>query len=207
MRKMMQRYEWQLNALYTVVMLLIATLLTIFNGENTMVPFVGGLLIIYAFYRLFQLIRKKEKTVTIKLYLIEIALQIVIGSLLIYIVLFSEITLGVLFGYLIGGLLIIRGSLYFYGTRVQNHTEELTAFFMHIAAISVGTYLIVQGNFTPAVMSGIVISIALKRSIKTGLIAYKGAINKTVPEALGPREEPKLIEKETLDQVNWEEGE
>lgn len=202
MKKLIEKYTWQLNLFYTVVMLTVAVLLTIFNSENTMVPLVGGLLIIYAFYRLIQILRRKEKTVTIKLYLIEIGFQILIGILLIYVILFSEFELGVLFGYLIGSLLIIRGSLYFYGTRVQEHTEELTSFFMHIAAISVGTYLIVQGNFTPGIMSGIIISIALKRSIKTGLIAYKGMTQKP-KEAL-----PETVNKpsEELDQIDWEEG-
>lgn len=196
---------WQLNLFYTIVMVTIAVLLTIFNSEFTMVPLVGALLIIYAIYRLIQMIRKKEKTVTLKLYLIEIAAQIIIGSLLIYIVWFSDIELGVLFGYLIGGLLIVRGSLYFYGTRVQEHTEEMTTFFMHIAAISVGTYLIVQGSFTPGVMSGIVISIALKRSVKTGWTAYKGMTNKG-PVALIETKEKNETVKESLNQVDWEEG-
>lgn len=205
MKKWLEKYMWQLNLFYTIVMVTIAVLLTIFNSEFTMVPLVGALLIIYAIYRLIQMIRKKEKTVTLKLYLIEIAAQIIIGSLLIYIVWFSDIELGVLFGYLIGGLLIVRGSLYFYGTRVQEHTEELTTFFMHIAAISVGTYLIVQGSFTPGVMSGIVISIALKRSVKTGWTAYKGMTNKG-PVALIETKEKNETVKESLNQVDWEEG-
>ena len=205
MKKWLEKYMWQLNLFYTIVMVTIAVLLTIFNSEFTMVPLVGALLIIYAIYRLIQMIRKKEKTVTIKLYLIEIAAQIIIGSLLIYIVWFSDIELGVLFGYLIGGLLIVRGSLYFYGTRVQEHTEEMTTFFMHIAAISVGTYLIVQGSFTPGVMSGIVISIALKRSVKTGWTAYKGMTNKG-PVALIETKEKNETVKESLNQVDWEEG-
>lgn len=205
MKKWLEKYMWQLNLFYTIVMVTIAVLLTIFNSEFTMVPLVGALLIIYAIYRLIQMIRKKEKTVTLKLYLIEIAAQIIIGSLLIYIVWFSDIELGVLFGYLIGGLLIVRGSLYFYGTRVQEHTEEMTTFFMHIAAISVGTYLIVQGSFTPGVMSGIVISIALKRSVKTGWTAYKGMTNKG-PVALIETKEKNETVKESLNQVDWEEG-
>jgi hypothetical protein len=202
MKKLIEKYTWQINLFYTIVMLTVAVLLTIFNSETTMVPLVGGLLIIYAFYRLIQILRKKEKTVTIRLYLIEIGFQVLIGIFLIYIILFSEFELGVLFGYLIGGLLIIRGSLYFYGTRVQEHTEELTTFLMHIAAISAGTFLIVQGNFTPGIMSGIIISIALKRSFRTGMIAYKGMTQKS-QEAL-----PELLEKpsDDLDQIDWEEG-
>lgn len=204
MKKILEKYTWQLNLFYTIVMLTVATLLAIFNSESTMVPLVGALLIIYAFYRLIQMIRKKEKTVTVKLYLIEIVSQILIGILLIYIILFSDIELGVLFGYLVGGLLIIRGTLYFYGTRVQDHTEELTTFFMHIAAISAGTYLIIQGNFTAGVMSGIIISIAIKRSLKTGWIAYQGLTHKEEPAQIETKtNEPN---SETLNEVKWEEG-
>lgn len=193
MKTFAKKYQGPLNIIYTVLYLGIALALTIFNSEAIMVPVVGLFIIVFAIYRLWTLIKRKEKTLTIKLYLAEIAGQITIGGVFIYIGWIANGSLGVWFGYLLGGLFILRGTLYFYGTRVTDQTEDLATFFIHIAALIAGTYLITQGTFTPAVMSGIVITVALKRALRTGFIAYK-AVKNPVPETEAPVQDLKSIE-------------
>lgn len=173
MKRLTEKYPVPINIFYTILTLSIAAILVVFNSEQIIVPALGGLITIYALYRTYMLIVKKEKTVALKVYLLEIGLQLLIGALLIYLTVSSTFTLGTLFGYLLGGLLILRGTLYLYATRVQDHLEELSTFLIHIAAIIAGTYLIIQGNFTAEVVSGIILAVALKRSLKTGYKAYK----------------------------------
>lgn len=173
MKRLMEKYPGPINIIYTVLTVSVAIILVVFNSEQIIVPSLGGLIIVYALYRTYMLIVKKEKTIALKVYLLEIGLQVMIGALLIYLTVSSTYTLGALFGYLLGGLLIVRGTLYLYATRVQAHLEEFSTFMIHIGAIIAGTYLIIQGNFTAEVVSGIIIAVALKRSLKTGYKAYK----------------------------------
>lgn len=190
------KYKGPLNIIYTVFYLAVALGLTIFNSEMIMVPAVGLFIILFAFYRLWVLIQRKEKTLTIRLYLAEIVAQIIVGGVFIYIGWIAETSLGVWFGYLLGGLFILRGTLYFYGTRVSAQTEDLATFFIHIAALIAGTYLIIEGTFTPAVMSGIVITVALKRGIRTAYTAYKTYKNP-------PEVESKPVQD--LQSIKWQE--
>lgn len=177
MKNLALKYKGPLHIIYTLFYVSVALVLTLFNSESIMVPVVGLFIIVFALWRLWTLIKRKEKTLTIRLYLGEIAGQILIGGVFIYMGWVSQGSLGVWFGYLLGGLFILRGTLYFYGTRVTDQTEDLATFFIHIAALIAGTYLIIEGTFTPAVMSGIVVTVALKRALKTGFIAYKATKN------------------------------
>ncbi len=196
MKNFALKYKGPLNILYTIFYLSVALVLTIFNSESIMVPVMGLIIIIFALWRLWTLIKRKEKTLTIKLYLGEIVGQILIGGVFIYIGWVTRGSLGVWFGYLLGGLFILRGTLYFYGTRVSDQTEDLATFFIHIAALVAGTYLIIEGTFTPAVMSGIVVTVALKRALKTGFVAYKAYKN---PET--EKQEP----VQDLKSIEWQE--
>ncbi len=197
MKRLAQTYRGPLHIFYTLIYVSVAIALAIFNSELIMVPIVGSLIIVFAGYQLIHLLRNREKTLTIKLYLAEIAGQIIIGGIFIYRAWIANQSLGVWFGYLLGGLMIVRGTLYFYGTRVTTHTEDLLTFFIHVAALIAGTYLIIQGTFTPAVMSGIVITVALKRGIKTAYIAYKSYKNPT-PQAV-----PSVAKD--LNSIEWQE--
>lgn len=197
MGELKERFAWQINAFLTIFYIVTAVALTLFNSETIMVPFVGGVIILYALYRVVQLIRQKEKTLTVRLYMIEIAGQVIIGGIFIYTVLIASNPLDVWFGYLLGGLLIVRGTLYFYSTRVQDQTEDLATFFIHIAALIVGTYLIIQGTFTAQVMSGIIITIALKRALKTGYDAYRAKQN--------PKEVKPALTQD-LQSIEWQES-
>ena len=196
MKNVLQRFRGPLHVFYTILYLSVALVLTLFNSERIMVPVVGVIILLFALYRLWILVKRTEKTLTVKLYLAEIALQAGIAATFIYIAWVADSSLGVWFGYLLGGLFIVRGTLYFYGTRVTDQTEDLATFFIHIAAFIAGTYLILEGTFTPAVMSGIVITVALKRALKTGFIAYKAYKN---PPAL----EPEAVQD--LKSIQWQE--
>lgn len=204
MTKLSQQYPFAMNIIYTVITLLVAVVLTIFNSEAIIVPTLGLGLVVYAFYQLYQLLSKPAKKSAFKVLLIEIFGQIVIGAILIYIGFFADFSLGVFFGYLLGGILIVRGTLYLYA---REDDKELSSFLIHVAAIIAGTYLIIQGDFTANVVSGMIIAVALKRSLKTGYKAYKLHQNRTI-EAPQEIEQPKTNEKENspnIESIQWKE--
>jgi len=204
MKKLTEKYPGPIHIFYTVITLLVAVILTIFNSEAIIVPTLGAGLVVYAFYQLYKLLLKKDKGPVFKVLLLEILGQIIIGVTLIYISMFSELTLGSFFGYLLGGILIIRGTLYLYATERQ---KDLTAFLIHVGAIIAGTYLIISGEFTATVVSGLIIAVALRRSVKTALIAYKAYQH----PAQKPEASPVLPEKTMtesvpkMDTIQWKE--
>ena len=204
MNKLTQKFPVPMNIFYTVITLMVAVILTLFNSEDIIVPTLGAGLVVYAFYQLYRLLLTKEKTAAYKVLLIEVTGQVIIGALLVYIAIFAEFSLGVFFGYLLGGLLIIRGTLFLYASPTE---KELGSFLIHVAAIIAGTYLIIQGDFTAGVVSGIIIAVALKRSIKTAYKAYK-AYQNTAPKVLSETVQPEKIDSESppkMDSIQWKE--
>jgi len=211
MKKLTEKFPLQMNLFYTVITLLVAVILTIFNSESIIVPALGLGLMGYALMHLYQLIILKRERMAFKVLLIEALAQLFIGGFLIYISFFADFTLGVLFGYLLGSLLIVRGTLYLYAT---DHPKVLGSFLIHVGAIIAGTYLVIQGDFTAGVVSGIIIAVALKRSLKTAYKAYQASKNlppeplldsSETPKELAEGAEPSSNQTPTMDSIQWKE--
>ncbi len=174
MKEKFNEFRWLFHAIGAGVLLVLSFTLPFFNPERLIVTLVSLILIGFAGYRIYMFIREpKWDTIWIKrINVIEMIVHLSLGIfLLMWIWLFDE-DLGLVLGYVIGSVLIARGVIYFYSDCSKKSNDDFMIFALHIGAIVGGSYIVFQGDFTAEVLLALIVTMALRRSIKYGLVAY-----------------------------------
>jgi uncharacterized membrane protein HdeD (DUF308 family) len=141
------------------------------DGEGIVIPFIGAIIIIAAIVRLVPFVRTQKDDTVKTINIIEMVVDIGIGLALILITLLTDNGLGNWFGYLIGAFLIIRGAVHFYGTSEHKEESDMILYSFHILALIVGTYVVMTGDFSPAVLINIILVLSI---LAGGYLTYDG---------------------------------
>ncbi len=138
-------YSWVIKAVGAALLLALALTLYFIDVAVLIEAFVGVIIIIYALIRLVPYVKSQKSDLIKTINIIEITLNILIGALFLTVALTSEEGLGQIFGYLVGGVLLARGMVHFYGLSSGNEEGDHVTYFFHIAAIALGTLILYRG--------------------------------------------------------------
>jgi len=174
MKKFFTLYGWAIRIIAAALLIGLALFLKFGDGEAIVVPFIGLVIIIYSIVRLVPFIKTQKSDIIKTINIIEITLSLIVGAILILGTLFTEDGLGVYFGYLLGGSLLLRGSVHFYGLSEGGENGDLPSYFFHIAALIAGTYVIMTGDFTPGVLINLILVLSLGAGGYLGFESYRG---------------------------------
>lgn len=120
------------------------------DAQIIVLMFTGGVFSIYALMRVIPLIRTMEKGLSKVFCLIEILFDLIVGVLLIFLSIkqFGSEQSGIVkffvehYNMLIGIVLWLRGFVYFITTILFGEKTDKPQFYVHIAAISFGAFLL-----------------------------------------------------------------
>lgn len=169
-----KQYGWVLQVVGAALLIALALFLQFGNGEDIIVPFLGGVIILAAVIRLIPYVKTQKNDLIKTINIIEITVDVGIGLTLILVELLVDQGLGNLFGYLIGIYLMLRGSVHFYGVSSHHEQSDLPIFLFHISALIVGSFVFFQGNFTPAVLIYIILFFSVVAAGYLSWGGYKG---------------------------------
>lgn len=174
MKEKLESYRWLFHAILAAVIFITAMLLPFFSPERLIVTLIGLILIGFGIFRLYRLVRRNQwdNGLIKRINLIEMFGHVLLGIFLLYWIWGVNETLGLLLGYLIGAVLILRGVIHFYSDQNKETNDDITVFFLHIGAIIGGSYIVFQGDFTAEVLLGFIIVMATRRSIKYALLSF-----------------------------------
>lgn|GEM_PF-2260395 len=175
MKEKLKAYQWLFHAILAGVILVLALVLPFFQPERLIVTIIGLILIGFAGYRMYRLVRHPhwDSLLIKRINLIEMVTHLLLGVFLFYWIWGLGENLGLLLGYLLGAILIARGTIHFYSDQNKETNDDYVIFFLHIGAIIGGSYIVFQGDFTAEVLLGFIVVMATRRSIKYGLLAFK----------------------------------
>ena len=156
-----KQYTWLMKITGAALLIGLALFLKFGDGEGIVIPFIGAIIIIAAVVRLVPFVKTQRDDVVKTINIIEMVVDIGIGLALILITLMTENGLGVWFGYLIGAFLIIRGMVHFYGTSEHKEQSDMILYSFHILALIIGTYVVMTGDFSPAVLINIILILSI----------------------------------------------
>ena len=126
-------------------------------NEEIFLYIVGLALIIFGLFRVVPLVKTTKDKIMKFIYIGEIILNIVAGVILIAAA-GKEEDSGNLMGYIVGGVLYLRGLLYFYSTVIRKESTDHTKFFTHIGIITLGVVILFREDlFNEAIMAWIVL--------------------------------------------------
>ncbi len=166
-----KQYFWLMKILGAALLVGLALFLRFGDGEGIVIPFIGAIIIIAAVVRLVPFVKTQHDDTVKTINIIEMVIDVGIGLALILITLLTENGLGDWFGYLIGSFLLLRGAVHFYGTSEHKEESDLILYTFHMAAIIVGTYVIMTGDVTPAVLINIILVLSIAAG---GFLTYDG---------------------------------
>ena len=195
MKEKFNEFRWLIHGILAVLILVLALILPFFNPEKLIVSLVGIILIGFAGFRIYKLIRQPrwDNLFIKRINLVEMIAHLALGVFFLVWIWILDESLELLLGYLIGAVLIARGIVYFYSDQNKETNDDFMIFALHIAAIIGGSYIIFKGDFTAEVLLGFIVVMAMRRSVKYGMMAYKEFQDKKASSAM-PSESNMRIE-------------
>lgn len=146
---MMKKYKW-LYLWIAAVALLVFGLTVILNsefGKSVIFYVTGGMLIGFVIIRFVPLIKTSRNNWAIAINAIEMFVDLVIGVLMIFLTAKVEDKefLYKFYPFLVGGVIYIRGSVYFVEVAFFNTKVETSKFFVSLALITAGA--VIMGRY------------------------------------------------------------
>jgi hypothetical protein len=168
--------------------------------NSILVILVGLILFVFALLRVVPLLKTTPDKVLRIIYAVEILLNLAAGILLVV-----EGSKGdasslmdadnKIFGYIIGGVLYLRGFVHFYATSLRKEPNDYVKFFTNLALFTVGTFIIARGGFETMFLAYVILVLACLSALFIGYSGYKHYRNNRY-ELRAREETKKAVEKE-----------
>ncbi len=163
-------YNWSIKLAGAALLIALAITLFILDMERLIEAFVGILIAIYAVVRLVPFVKSQRSDLIKTINIIEITLNILVAAAFIIAAFATEEGLGEIFGYMLAGVLLLRGMVHFYGVSEGSEKGDHPTYFFHIATLIIGTIIVLEG-FNATQLS---ILIALISLIGAGYLGFEG---------------------------------
>lgn len=167
--KTIKKYLWLWEMIGAALVVTVGIIAKFVDGA--LLAIVGSTFIALGLLRVIPLVRTTHDKVLKWIYAIEIVANVVVGAILIYLAVQKK-ELKELFGYLIGGVLYARGLIYFYATTLRHEESDRPKFIAHVIFITLGTFIIARGGFSPEYLGWIIFAISIISAIFIGYSGY-----------------------------------
>ena len=174
MSQAIKKYLWLFEMIGAALILSLSIILLIFNQ---IILFVIGVVFLFlSILRIRPLLRTTDESKLKLIYLIEVSIEAICGIVLIIITFFENDNvikkfLVENFGYIVGSVLYLRGFTHFLTISINKENYPIIYFVINIVLITLGTIIIVKGDWTLTTFGWIVFSIGL---LTTVFITYSG---------------------------------
>ncbi len=166
-------YNWVFKFIGAILLITLAIILTVMDVESVVEAFVGLLIAGYAIMRLVPFIKTQRSDLIKTINIFEIFVNLIVALIFIGNMFVNDEPLGAIFGYMLGGVLILRGMVHFYGISDGNEKGDHPTYFFHIATLIIGTLIIVQG-YTVEQLIILMLILTIGASVYLGVDAYGG---------------------------------
>lgn len=174
MKNLFKKYLWLFE--FIGVALILTLGIIAYLNQSIFLYVVGFALVILGVFRIVPLLKTTKDNLLKIIYLVEIVLNIGAG---IWLVIeggkdpYDEN----LMRYLVGGVLYLRGLIYFFATVIRKEETDYIKFFTHIAFITLGPIIIINNIFNQKVLAIIVLVMVILASIFISLSGIKNYKN------------------------------
>ena len=137
----------------------------------------GFALIIMGLLRVIPLVKTTKDNVLKIIYSAEIFLNVLAGILLILEGGKGDDYKPDLMRYLVGGVLYLRGAIYYYATVLRKEATDYLEFFVHLALLTLGVIIFVTKFFTVDNLAWVVLILAILAALFIGYSGYRNYRN------------------------------
>jgi len=196
--KAFKQYGWTIKIVGAALLLALAIFLKFGDGVGIVLPFTGGIIIIYSIIRLVPFVKTQKDDLIKTINIIEITVDVFIGLVLVVVEVFDLFDLGAVFGYLLGIFFMLRGAVHFFGVSKGVEKSDIPIYIFHIGALILGSFIFFyefgNGGFTPAILVIFMIIFSAGSCAYLSYDGYKGYSNYrhqktlTMPDTVTPEE-------------------
>ena len=131
---MLKKYVWVVEWITTALLIVLGIIAVV---EKTILLYTFGILfIIFGLFRIIPLLKTTSSKLVKWLLFGETLVDILSGGVLLFLAI-KNLETGNYVGYIIGGVLYLRGFIHFLSTSLKDEPSNLVNFFFHIVLITI----------------------------------------------------------------------
>lgn len=198
--KKIKQYVWVFEWFAAAILLAFA-ITSVIKNEFLIYAF-AAIFMVFAVFRVVPLVKTTSSKLIKWLTVAEMLIDVLVSLALFF---FSEkiMETGNLFGYLVGGVIYLRGVMHFLATSIKCEPSTFIMFATNIALVSIGAIIIARGGFDANVLAWFfftVMIICVAVLIWRGTIDYRNYRGNLVGES--QTKKMKKVEEEKQDETN-----
>ena len=175
MKKKLAKYAWLFEMIGCA--LLIGLGIVMKFVPSVLLVLVGLVFFVLGLFRIVPLLKTTDDKLLKALYAVELFIDMGAGIALFILGIKNDTDaiddLRKIFGFIIAGILYLRGLVYLFAVSFKKEDAKIWLFFIHIGLITLATVIIARGGFTLATLGWVLLALAILSAIFVGVDSIK----------------------------------
>ena len=175
MKKKLAKYAWLFEMIGCALLIGLGIIMKFI--PSVLLVLVGLIFFVLGLFRIVPLLKTTDDKLLKILYAAELFIDMGAGIALFIIGIKNKSDsiddLKKVFGYIIAGILYLRGFVYLFAVSFKKESAKIWLFFIHIGLITLATVIIARGGFTLTTLGWVLLALSILSAIFVGVDAIK----------------------------------
>lgn len=174
MKKAITKYLWLFEMIGAALILGLGIIMGVI--PSVLLVFVGLIFIVLGTLRIAPLVKTTDDKVLKIFFAVELIIEVIAGVLLMVIAFNQDkeaFSKQIVFGYIIAGILYLRGFVYLFSTAIRKDKTNFFIFIIHIALLTIASMIFARGGFTLKTLGIVLMVVAILCALFIGFDSFK----------------------------------
>lgn len=174
MKKFFKTYGWILKFIAAGLILALGIVFKFILKDDAkmfVLLLTGVVLLLFGLFRVIPLIKTLNNKILRVLNIIEVAVNIIVGAVMLFFAFTEGGDLGNIYGYLLGGVFYLRGLVYFVSVVLVKEQTNPLHFWFHLAILTLGVAIFFNGDISTETIVWLIFAISI---IVAGYLSFDG---------------------------------
>ena len=175
MKKKLAKYAWLFEMIGCALLIGLGIIMKFI--PSVLLVLVGLIFFVLGLFRIVPLLKTTDDKLLKILYAAELFIDMGAGIALFIIGIKNKSdsidNLKKVFGYIIAGILYLRGLVYLFAVSFKKENAKIWMFFLHIGLITLATVIIARGGFTLTTLGWVLLALSILSAIFVGVDSIK----------------------------------
>lgn len=175
MKKKLAKYAWLFEMIGCALLIGLGIIMKFI--PSVLLVLVGLIFFVLGLFRIVPLLKTTDDKLLKILYAAELFIDMGAGIALFIIGIKNKSDsiddLKKVFGYIIAGILYLRGLVYLFAVSFKKESAKIWMFFLHIGLITLATVIIARGGFTLTTLGWVLLALSILSAIFVGVDSIK----------------------------------
>lgn len=175
MKKKLAKYAWLFEMIGCALLIGLGIIMKFI--PSVLLVLVGLIFFVLGLFRIVPLLKTTDDKLLKILYAVELFIDMGAGIALFIIGIKNKSDsiddLKKVFGYIIAGILYLRGLVYLFAVSFKKESAKIWLFFVHIGLITLATVIIARGGFTLTTLGWVLLALSILSAIFVGVDSIK----------------------------------